>query len=217
MKLNKMLALALSGVMAVSMLAGCSGAPSNGEEGTEVQPTVSDAVTVMNDAQDYAKFGVDADLDAALKASAAKATFANINAAGYTLNDVLDSADADKAYDALEGKLPDDELTNSVAFDSVGDAARGKSITKTVLYRLNSNGLSEEAALKQFVNKQMSKASDFPESVKIDNKYYDATYTGAVSVVEVTATDAGKTVSAYYVAVSVTQAISMSATESVNK
>ena len=32
MKLNKVLALALSGVMAVSMLAGCSGAPVNGEQ-----------------------------------------------------------------------------------------------------------------------------------------------------------------------------------------
>lgn len=49
MKLNKMLALALSGVMAVSMLAGCSGAPSNGEEGQE-QPVVDTTIAgVFND------------------------------------------------------------------------------------------------------------------------------------------------------------------------
>ena len=50
MKLNKMLALALSGVMAVSMLAGCSGAPSNGEEGDKEQPVVDTTIAgVFND------------------------------------------------------------------------------------------------------------------------------------------------------------------------
>ena len=45
MKLNKVMALALSGLMAVSMLAGCSSDPSNGDGGnTEVTPPASDAV-----------------------------------------------------------------------------------------------------------------------------------------------------------------------------
>lgn len=50
MKLNKMLALALSGVMAVSMLAGCSGAPSNGEEGKPEEPVADTTIAgVFND------------------------------------------------------------------------------------------------------------------------------------------------------------------------
>ena len=52
MKLNKVLALALSGVMAVSMLAGCSGNPGNGGQEGE-QPPVADTTiaSVLNDEQ----------------------------------------------------------------------------------------------------------------------------------------------------------------------
>ena len=52
MKLNKVLALALSGVMAVSMLAGCSGNPGNGGQEGE-QPPVADTTiaSVLNEEQ----------------------------------------------------------------------------------------------------------------------------------------------------------------------
>ena len=53
MKLNKILALALSGVMAVSMLAGCSGNSGNGgQEGEEQVPGTTNAATVLNDTWD---------------------------------------------------------------------------------------------------------------------------------------------------------------------
>ena len=52
MKLNKILALALSGVMAVSMLAGCSGNPGNGGQEGEGETTVDTTVaSVLNDEQ----------------------------------------------------------------------------------------------------------------------------------------------------------------------
>ena len=53
MKLNKVLALALSGVMAVSMLAGCSGNSGNGGQNGEEQPPVDDTTiaSVLNDEQ----------------------------------------------------------------------------------------------------------------------------------------------------------------------
>lgn len=52
MKLNKVLALALSGVMAVSMLAGCSGNPGNGGQEGEGETTVDTTVaSVLNDEQ----------------------------------------------------------------------------------------------------------------------------------------------------------------------
>ena len=61
MKLNKVLALALSGVMAVSMLAGCS-TDGKDDGNTEVTPPTSNAVSVMNDAQSLVKFEANADL-----------------------------------------------------------------------------------------------------------------------------------------------------------
>lgn len=53
MKLNKVLALALSGVMAVSMLAGCSNNSGNGGQNGEEQPPVDDTTiaSVLNDEQ----------------------------------------------------------------------------------------------------------------------------------------------------------------------
>ena len=53
MKLNKVLALALSGVMAVSMLAGCSGNSGNGGQNGGEQPPVDDTTiaSVLNDEQ----------------------------------------------------------------------------------------------------------------------------------------------------------------------
>lgn len=52
MKLNKVLALALSGVMAVSMLAGCSGNSGNGDQEGEGETTVDTTVaSVLNDEQ----------------------------------------------------------------------------------------------------------------------------------------------------------------------
>ena len=55
MKLNKVLALALSGVMAVSMLAGCSGNPADGEQGGDQGEVVVDA----NDISDGVKSFID--------------------------------------------------------------------------------------------------------------------------------------------------------------
>lgn len=53
MKLNKVLALALSGVMAVSMLAGCSGAPVNGEQEGEQGEVVVDANDISDGVASY--------------------------------------------------------------------------------------------------------------------------------------------------------------------
>ena len=205
MKLNKMLALALSGVMAVSMLAGCSGAPSNGEEGTEVQPTTSNAVSVMNDAQGMVKFASSNDLDAALAAAAKKVTLTEIENLDFTVKEVQSG----NVYTELKKNIPVGEMVGGVVFDSSKNAVAGKSITKTALYYVESDGLTEKAALEQIAKVMKSNDGYYPELVWIGNPTanYEATYTGAVSVVEVTASDAGKTASAYYIAISVTQTV----------
>ena len=52
MKLKKIASLALAGIMAVSMLAGCKGNDSStGNQGTVVVPTTSDIVTALNNGQ----------------------------------------------------------------------------------------------------------------------------------------------------------------------
>ena len=52
MKLNKVLALALSGVMAVSMLAGCSNNSGNGgQNGEEQTPATIQVAAVLNEEQ----------------------------------------------------------------------------------------------------------------------------------------------------------------------
>lgn len=211
MKLNKMLALALSGVMAVSMLAGCSGAPSNGEEGTEVQPTTSNAVSVMNDAQDVVKFAADSDFETALAAAAKDAKYTDVNGANYSAVGV---ATTDKVYASLAKKLPvsDGLVSSSAAQISFAGAAAGTVTTKTTLFKIENEGLTEEAALKLVANK-MDMDDTYPTVISQwnahDNKseYYEASYTGSVSIVTVNAADEGKTASAYYIAVSVTQSI----------
>ena len=73
MKLNKVLALALSGVMAVSMLAGCSGNPGNGGQEGEQGEVVVDAndisdgvASYIDDLPEYVTFNGDNNLTKAL-------------------------------------------------------------------------------------------------------------------------------------------------------
>ena len=208
MKLNKVLALALSGVMAVSMLAGCKGETGNGDQdNTEVQPTVSNAVSVMNDAQGYVDFDSDADFDAALAAAAKKAKQEEVAKATYTVT----TAYNDAVYTELAKKLPVGEgmngNINDIFFTTTTGATANTVTTKNILVLVKNDGLSEKAALEQIAS-QMDKASNYPEIVtdSSSNKY-KASYTGKVSVVTVNTNDNGATASAYYIAVSVTQTV----------
>ena len=210
MKLNKVMALALSGIMAVSMLAGCKGTDGEDSSSSTVVTPVSNAVSVMNDAQSIVKFEADADLDAALAAAAKKATYADVSKAKYAFDtDGISTSDA--VYEALIGKLPANEMGNAyIDFGSTATSAvRGQSTTKGIVYTVNANGLTEKAALEMY-KKLVS--SNLPSIVKDNNsKQYNATYTGAVSVVTANVADGGKTASAYYIAISVTQTVAMSA------
>ena len=203
MKLNKMLALALSGVMAVSMLAGCSGAPSNGEEGDKEQTVVTaGTATMMNNFQNRVKFDADADLDAYVAA-----------AVKTVKSDVLDDAPAGvtlitggKIYDAVDKALPGSySLTKGeTGFDVA--CIKKADTTKTVLYWVKAGNLTEAQVL-TLVADDMNMA-DYDEVCAENGKYYDITYNCAASIVKATATsEAGDTYNAYVVAVSVTQSV----------
>lgn len=212
MKLNKVMALALSGLMAVSMLAGCAGDPSNGDGGnTEVTPPASDAVSIMNEAQSVVKFSADADFDAALAAAAKNAKYTDIEDLQYV---VYNTTTADKVYEAFNKKLPVSDglsvFTGSSIIKFTGPFTAGAETTKTVLYKIENEGLDEEAALKLVATK-MDMDDTYPVAVAISSgstsNGYEASYTGRVSVVTVNTADEGKTASAYYIAVSITQSI----------
>ena len=212
MKLNKVLALALSGVMAVSMLAGCS-TDGKDDGNTEVTPPTSNAVSVMNDAQSLVKFEANADLDAALAAAAKKAEHKTVSGAPLTLTNSQNDSDA--VYKELVKKLPVGEVGGNVVFNS-DSADAGKTLTKTALYMVEADGLTEKAALEQIATVMKADKSYYPELV-VENRtdYHKASYTGSVSVVTVTTADGGNTATAYYIAVSVTQSVARDASTKV--
>ena len=210
MKLNKMLALALSGVMAVSMLAGCSGAPSNGEEGDKEQPTTSNAVAVMNDAQDDVTFSSNPANDSALSAVVADAKTTDISGANsdYTAVQVKSTNKENqgaKLYTKLSVKL--DTLSEDPTWNVFNqDLSVGKK-TITNLYMVKADGLSEEQAVK-IVAKAMN-TDNYQDSKNVANGTdLEAEYEGSVSVEKVTKTnEAGDTYNAYLILVSVTQTV----------
>ena len=223
MKLKKIASLMLAGVMAVSMLAGCGEGTKEDEGNTEVKPTTSNAVTIMNDAQSAVKFEADADFDAALAAAAKKAAHVNVNGATYTVTAV----EQDPVYDELEKKLDVDaglvSKGDDIFFNALKESATagGKSATLTGLWKVEANGLTEKAALEQIASTMKGKAANgadkYPETVTLTTGTYAASYTGNVSIVTVNTSDKGETATAYYIAVSVTQTLARDAQTNVQQ
>ena len=189
MKLNKMLALALSGVMAVSMLAGCSGAPSNGEEGQEqpvVDTTIAGRVISAMDSKitDKVTFKSDAHLGDVLEAVVENAGF---NASNVTVQKLL-AADPDLGSASRLPKL------------GTVDDTEGKTQTFINVIKLtdaNVLGVSEEYAIKQLaakfdgenVTEDSIKMKDLPGYTGDfnddgDKYYYTYEYTGKVAVAQ---------------------------------
>lgn len=101
MKLNKVLALALSGVMAVSMLAGCSNNSGNGGQNGGEQPPVDDTTiaSVLNDEQADNDVKVNFTYSSSLETALQK-----------TLSVVGNDADADDVDDYLANVLDVDDV-----------------------------------------------------------------------------------------------------------
>ena len=229
MKLKKIASLMLAGVMAVSMLAGCSGngTDDKNDGNTEVKPTTSNAVTVMNDAQSAVKFEANSDFDAALAAAAKKAAHADVKNASYIKAQVKDTTEV---WKELEKKLDVDagliEQSDDIYFNGKNESAQkgGTSATLTGLWIVEADGLTEKAALEQIANDMKGKlkvnntteTEKYPETVTLSDGTYAATYTGNVSIVTVNTSDAGETATAYYIAVSVTQTLARNPQTNVN-
>lgn len=209
MKLNKILALALSGVMAVSMLAGCSGKTDSGDEGNQPPVVATDIATIMNNYQDTIEFKTSTDQSNYLTSALKEVTYDDIKAATATATVVSD----DSVLTYLQKNMPGKAgvKTDAAAFVP----KKGQSSSQTLLYILDADKITEEYALISIVEDLVTTqgATMSLKDVVKDTQSYSAEYTGEVSVAKVSKTDAdGKNEeSAYYVLFTVTQTVGSTA------
>ena len=202
MKLKKIASLALAGIMAVSMLAGCNGAASSGDDnGTTTTPVDNSfAASVnaeMNDKQKaIVTFESSADLASAVNAVAEKfdSNELNVTSTGWAnnttiKNDFRDMLDADD-----EGVSSD--WTNNTSKRTAADII-------IVPGSYTEEGLAKEIAT--FLGNKVVKNTVMPNGYKDNsaNKFYKYTYTGDLAVTKVESLD-GK-VSAYVVGIVIEQ------------
>ena len=234
MKLKKIASLALAGVMAVSMLAGCEGkgTNNNGGNSTTEEPVVSttpvvDAVNKGQSASNDVKinFTTNASMDAALKKAVSvygnDATEAEVKAAinritGLKSVGANDTGDNDKDIKKNQNCLQDGDwegfLRDGLKYDIVnGKDQDQKDKVWTVFGVEKIEGVyTEEAAL----NKVAEGADDAIEKLDAHSnttdtaateKYYTYSYDGSIGMVSVKTLD-GTT--DYYVAYVVNQTVS---------
>ena len=178
MKLNKVLALALSGVMAVSMLAGCSGNSGNGGQNGGEQPPVDDTTiaSVLNDEQADNDVKVNFTYSSSLETALQK-----------TLSVVGNDADADDVDDYLANVLDVDDVIiknfygypgqTSGTLNTVGEQ------TAVVVIR-DKAGKTEDGVAKDMYNTLKNGGLDKLTAEWADNQVkWSFSYTGEVAAV----------------------------------
>ena len=212
MKLKKIASLALAGVMAISMLAGCSGKTenneNNGDQNQVVAASVADyANNLMTAAQkNVFKFENSSDLTAALKKVASDSTkfgstdIKNISdnlKTSFTMTDLYENGEK------LRNELKDELDLDFVHGKGLATVDKEGTRTQGFVYAV-SGKLTEAAAVQliggEFVKDTVNDDDTFPA------KYgsYKCDYTAEISAVKVTAPDTDKN-SAWVVAIVVTQ------------
>ena len=221
MKLKKIASLALAGVMAVSMLAGCNNG--TGNSGNVVENNGDLAAKVIaaldKDTTETIAFSTDADLKADVEQAMRNVGFEAVNAAGWF-------GQMGELYDAL--KKIDDAYNpaNWLDFSKTDDKTDNKTLSKTLnativlpVNTLFGYGYSEEyivknlaAALDEIVENGIPTGSStfklVPSSAtKTDSEgneyWYNFDYTGKLAVVSVSDAVNGKV--SYVLAISVTR------------
>ena len=207
MKLKKIASLALAGVMAVSMLAGCSGNDSNGDNNnggnTVVEPSTSSIVTAFNDGQDEdnkvkVTFSSDASLDAALQKAGKEvgSSASELSVLDYVVNLM------GKFYDPFDSFADADTPDGNIA-DKQSETMIGVMLLESADYWTEKDAVS--AAARNVDDLIATLATDNKNSGGDDTvgeKYYTFDYTGTVSMVSV-AQESGAT--NYYVVFTITQ------------
>ena len=193
MKLNKVLALALSGVMAVSMLAGCSNDSGNGGQNGEGEgeqvPATGVSANVGNlikanldedDNIDFVTFADDNDLDNALDYAMGKVDVVEA-LRGYMAFGTLQELKADDTvYATMIDRV---EATDDIWVSNIGDITvktDGDGAKAVRVYAI-SDAISEEVVEEYVAEDLMGDIPDYKHyDSQGDNWYYD--YTVSVSM-----------------------------------
>ena len=196
MKLKKIASLALAGILAVSMLAGCGDNSGSKGEGTVVVNDLSSAVVnAMNNDAEY----TDKDL---------KITFTYNSTLENELKSALSGKAENASADDVQAAL---ELINGENDDDVFNITTGTDkqviANQYVVKRVSTSQLNENMLLNSIVTAVEKKAAKLVATTKSssldeDDPYYDYTYTGDVAVVTV---QAASGVTYYYVAFTIEQ------------
>ena len=223
MKLKKIASLALAGVMAVSMLAGCSGnGNTNGgntsDDNTVVTPATTPVIDAVNNGQDATNdvkvtFTADSKLDAALQKAV---SVYGTDSTPDELKNAIYNMTGLKSVSAEEDKVKTVYCDNNGFCNSklkyndggVHEKLNGKVYTLFDVAEITSDdALSEEAALNIVAEKAdeliaaLAKTSYVGET---GEKYYSYSYDGTVSMVSAKAIDGTTN---YYVAYVVNQTV----------
>ena len=203
MKLKKFAAMMLAGVMAVSMLAGCSGKGGNNGGEVVVEPSSSSIVAAFNNGQDEdndvkVTFTADSGLENTLKKA--------VTLAGSVISSNVDKDDVETAIELLTGKTYDPLYTE----DDIDDSTDKEVNTALyVLDRFDSDEYWEESdvvkAAARAVNKEIADLfADNRDDTAVGAKYDSCSYTGTVAMVKV---EVGNGTSAYWVVYTLTQTV----------
>ena len=215
MKLKKFAALALAGMMAVSMLAACSDKTTTGEEEDNQIVATSDAVTYANDAlsasmKEHATFKANPTLDGWVKDIATDTSVFKATDIAHTYKNLFDAKGngTDRLHqedmrEELTKKLMDSNVLVTADFTTV--PADKASQCRSWLYTI-SGSLDEKAAVQMAV-KTVS-GDDFPLTIE-DNKY-TCEYSPEISALRVT-NESLTGESAWVVAIVVTQTVTEAA------
>ena len=210
MKLKKIASLALAGVMAISMLAGCSGKTenneNNGDQNQVVAASVADyANNLMTAAQkNVFKFENSSDLTAALKKVASDSTkfgstdIKNIsdNLTNFSITDLYNNGEK------LRNELKDELDLDFVHGYDLATVSKEGTRTQGFVYAVS--GKLTEAAAVQLIGGEFVKATVNNTTFPAKYDSYKCDYTAEISAVKVTAPDTDKN-SAWVVAIVVTQ------------
>ena len=192
MKLNKIAALAMAGVMAVSMLAGCSGKGNgngNGGDGTVVVDPTSSVVDTVNNNQSVLNkvkitFAADSDLDDALEALVKR----NGNNAFTGSN--IDLTDLEKLI-GVEAGDDGDLMTKWSDPDYRPHLKKGDVVINTVVKAEPIVAMNDEAAEKMLAKeisdyiagRNLTDTTYDKDETTVKELYYDFDYEGTVSLV----------------------------------
>ena len=177
MKLKKIASLMLAGVMAISMLAGCSGNETP-DEGNEIAPVTGAAAAInaeLSENKGKISFTDDATLDDVVKAYYANS---NINAAEWKSQTMKELTNDASAMNSVVKATKDCFANLNAVLKRDGD---DKKISGLVVYGFNAKMFTKESVLK-YIGQNVDQL-ELAEVNDAGTKNY--VYTGAVSVNEV--------------------------------